>query len=592
MDFAAIYHKIGDNFCYPLDGNRLVINLRTGKDVDRVVLYYGDPFTSGIMGGNFVWKGNSLEMPEKLELEHNFIWSATVVPEFKRCRYYFEIFSGTESVFYIEEGFKTLEEMNSYSGNRHDFFFPWMNPSDIIAPPSWVEDTVWYQIFPERFCNGNPQISPKNAKPWKESHESVGYMDFYGGDIQGIIDKLDYLKDLGITGLYLTPLNQSPSNHKYDTSDYYKIDSSFGDEETVKRFVAEAHTRGIRVMFDGVFNHCGILFDKWLEVTEKGPQSPYYDWFMINRWPFITDRKSFHSNSKEGRYYSFGFFDQMPKLNTNHPDVIRYFLDVCTYWVETFDIDAIRLDVANEISHTFCKALRRKMDSLKSDFFILGEIWHDSMPWLRGDEFDSVMNYPFAESFDSFWLNENTSKQVFEHALNNCFSMYPKQINRVLFNLLDSHDTIRLVTKLKSIDRFYQQMTVLFTMPGTVCIYYGTEVALEGEHDPDCRRCMPWKEMERGDFDDRIQKMKSLITLRKSTEAFRSDRYAFTDFSENPRVISYTKTGGGETVEIVLNCSDSDLTLSVPESDILFSHLYETENRRLKSDGSVIIRRH
>lgn len=586
MNLSAIFHKSCDNFCYALDDSHIVINLRTGKDIDKVILHYGDPFVSGIMG-NSSFTGKSLNITEKFLLRDNYIWSATVSPEFKRCRYFFEIFSGDESIFYIECGFKTKSEMEGYTGHRQDFFFPWINPSDVYTPPAWVNETVWYQIFPERFCNGNPSISPKNVKKkWGTSSTRMGYRDFYGGDIEGITSRLDYIKDLGITGLYLTPINFAGSNHKYDTYDYYEIDPHFGDIDSVKTFVKEAHNRGIRVMFDGVFNHCGSNWSKWIDVKENGPDSPYYDWFMINKWPF-SKTPGFSNNAKNGNYYTFAFFDGMPKINTNNPEVINYFLDVCTYWVETFDIDAIRLDVANELSHTFCTALKERMLSIKKDFYILGEIWHDSTQWLRGNEFDSVMNYPLQSSIDEFWQNTSLTKEDFEYSINRCMTMYPKQVTDVLFNMLDSHDTIRLITKLGSIDKFYQQMVVLFTMPGTVCIYYGTEIGLEGAHDPDCRRCMPWMEIENGDFDDRLNNFKALIHYRKSNLIFRTNNYTFNHLFDDSRIISYIKSDGNKQLQIILNCSETDINIkNINNSEILFSHLYD--NNILRSNGSMI----
>ena len=148
--------------------------------------------------------------------------------------------------------------MNIKGRSRQCFTMPWMNPIDINRVPSWVNETVWYQIFPDRFCNGDPSINPENVKPWK--CEKVASRDLYGGDLQGIINKLDYLQDLGITGIYTTPLNESPSNHKYDTTDYEKIDPHFGGDDVMARFVEEAHKRGIRVMLDAVFNHSGYFF--------------------------------------------------------------------------------------------------------------------------------------------------------------------------------------------------------------------------------------------------------------------------------------------------------------------------------------------
>ncbi len=588
MNLSAIYHKSCDNMCYAFDEDNVVITIRTGKDIDKIIIHSGDPYTSGTMGGCNTWFGDPTDITDKKELQDCILWSVTIRPPFKRLKYYFEIFSGSESIYYIESGFKTKDEMFNCTGEREDFQFPWLNSSDVYKAPVWVNDTIWYQIFPERFCNGDDSISPEGTKPWPKKSKPVTFWDKFGGDIKGITSKLDYIKDLGISGIYLTPINTAPSTHKYDTSDYYEIDPHFGDVKTVQNFVKEAHSRGIRIMFDGVFNHCGYYFDKWQDVLEKGPESPYFNWFMINKWPLMKKKGYKPVNSLNGVYYTFGFFDNMPKLNTNNQEVIDFFLDVCTYWVKTFDIDAIRLDVANEVSHTFCKALRQRMLSLKPDFYILGEIWHDATQWLRGDEFDSVMNYPLSESANEFWLNPSSSKKTLQYSINRCYSLYPKQVNDILFNLLDSHDTARLIRRLDgNINKLYQLLVLLFTMPGTVCIYYGTEIALDGGHDPDCRRPMPWAAIESGIYDERIDIMKTLISLRKDNKVFRSNMYEFTNISENDRIVSYTKTYEDITIEVILNCSDENFNYSANSEDVLFSNLHE--NGVLMPNATLVV---
>ena len=199
--------------------------------------------------------------------------------------------------------------------------------------------------------------------PWRNKG-SVTNQEFFGGDLPGIISKLDYLKELGVSGLYLTPINEAPSSHKYDTTDYQKIDPHFGTEETMKVLVQEAHNRGMRIMLDGVFNHTGKGFEPWQDVLKKGPESEYFDWFMINEWPF----REGVNRAREKQYYTFAFFDSMPKLNTNNPKVREYLLSVCENWVKAYDVDGIRLDVANEISHVFCKELRIRLKAIKPDF--------------------------------------------------------------------------------------------------------------------------------------------------------------------------------------------------------------------------------
>lgn len=569
MDFNAVYHRANDNYCYPLDEEQLVINIKTGYDVRYVNLIQGDPFKSGILGGGESWSGDWVNIPFKKRLKNQLWWTTTVKPEFKRLKYYFELQTEDEKWFYFEDGFVSEAQMQLEGRSRQCFVFPWMNPADIPVTPDWVNETIWYQIFPERFCNGDPSNDPEGTLPWR-SRGSVTNAEFFGGDLQGIIDKLDYIKDLGVSGLYLTPINEAPSSHKYDTTDYTKIDPHFGSEETMKTLVSEAHNRGIRIMLDGVFNHSGQYFAPWLDVKEKGPQSEYWNWFMVNEWPFKQDGGC----ARAKQYYTFAFFDRMPKLNTNNPKVREYLINVCENWVKNYGVDGIRLDVANEISHTLCKELRTHLKAIKPDIYILGEIWHDAMPWLRGDEFDAVMNYPLGESIKDFWIDKSLTNEDFEFTINRCYTGYMQQTNDVLFNLLDSHDTKRLRSDVKNLDEYFQQLAVLFTMPGSPCIYYGTEIAMEGGHDPDCRRCMPWDDIDKGVYDERIQIIRSLLHLRREEPLLRSRNFHFPNKINKPRVIEFNKIGWLDNyVEVIINCEEEDIEIP-REGEILFARHY------------------
>lgn len=582
MKFASVYHKTSEQMSYPLNENELIINIKTGYDVKKVYLCHGDPFEVGILGGSEKWVGKRKEICYKKRLKHQIWWTTTLKPEFKRCRYYFELHTDTEVWYYFEDGFVTKEQMEMEGKTQQCFIVPWMNPADINRTPDWVNETVWYQIFPDRFANGNQEKKPTGMKPWRDG--AVTNEECFGGDLEGIRQKLPYLKDLGVSGIYLNPIFEAQSNHKYDTTDYYKIDPAFGDEATFGKLVDEAHTQGIRIMLDGVFNHCGYYFAKWQDVLEKGPESEYFDWFMINQWPFDqTDRQT-----RDGKFYSFAFAANMPKLNTNNTEVIRYISDVCAYWVEKYQIDGIRFDVGNEVSHRLLKELRSRLKAIRPDIYLLGEIWHDASQWLAGDEYDSVMNYPLTGSIQDFFMDKSSDNVGFEHMINRCYTMYMQQNNNVLFNLLDSHDTERLIHKVKDIDVFFQQLAVLFTMPGSPCIYYGTEIALDGAHDPDCRRCMPWKDIGKSVYQERIKDVRELIHLRKTEATFRSLHFHFPGETEDPRFVRYIKIDQyGRRTEVLLNCSEKAWKLGIEEG-LLYHRKYE--DGILEPNG-VLIRR-
>lgn len=572
MNLSAVYHRSNDNYCYELDEDTLIINIQTGYDVERVELLYSDPFAGGILGGNWQIEPEKQEFKQLKYLENHKFWSIEIKPPYKRLKYFFRLSNGGEEYYYFEDGFFKAEQLQDK--DLQCFIKPWMNPADINVVPSWVEDTIWYQIFPDRFCDGDESNNPWWVKKWGE--QPIKNENSYGGDLQGIIDKLDYLADLGINGIYLTPIFSAKSIHKYDTLDYYTIDPMFGDDEKFKELVQKAHAKGIRIMLDGVFNHCSDEHPFWLDVLKNGKESKYFNWFMINEWPIKPCK-----NTRDKQYYSFAFEKNMPKLNTNNPDVIDYICDVCCYWVDKYDIDGWRLDVANEISHKLCKELRIKLKSIKPDIFILGEIWHDAMEWLRGDEYDSVMSYPLKAAIDDFYFLNGKNSLDFEHRINACYTRYMQQTNQIIFNLLDSHDTQRLINHLNfDYDKFIQQFTILMSMPGSPCMFYGSEIALAGEHDPDCRQCMDFEAVENSEIYPIIKK---LIHLRKSEKALRSGDLRFIHDSEL-QIINYERN---DEIGVLINTSDKEININGYKT--IFK--YKCKNNILNSQGLVIYKK-
>ena len=559
MNKAAIFHRAKTNLAYTYDEKTLHIRLRCAKDdLESVSLYCADPYEwecADEATNKWEWKRVVLPMTKKETTSIHDYWYAEIKPEYNRFKYAFIVNDGVEELLYLERGFFKLDdEAIKQDGNSY-FAFPYLNKEDIFKAPSWVRDVCWYQIFPERFANGDTSNDPENVLPWGSCDPTA--TTFFGGDIQGIIDHLDHLVNLGVNGLYLTPVFTSPSTHKYDTIDYFDIDPAFGDKETFKKLVQEAHNRGMKVMLDAVFNHFGDKSPQWQDVMEKGEQSRYKDWFFINSFPVADETGA----PILGSFETFGFTPEMPKVNTNNPETKQYLIDIATYWISEFDIDAWRLDVANEIGHSFWRDFKKAVRAVKDDIYIVGETWHDSAPWLLGEQFDAVMNYPMTKGIIEFAATDSLNSDRFVDTIVEALLRYPRQVNEVMFNLLDSHDTIRLLSLANGHkEKVKMCYTMLYSLPGSPCLYYGSEVGIDGEYDPLCRKCMVWDDTQDLDYFNHIQK---LISLRKSYKAISNDGDMSIVMSED-NVLGYKKYTADEEIYYFLNNNESPKTIVLP----------------------------
>ncbi|MGE7764078.1 glycoside hydrolase family 13 protein [Peribacillus sp. NPDC096540] len=547
MERSSIHHRANDNYAYTTNAETLHIRLRTKKqDISYAGLIFGDPYISD----KGQWQHEEKPMSLSGSDSHYDYWHIYVKPPYRRIRYGFKVLSGDEEVVYTEKGF--FNEPPNDPGSY--FAIPYLHQNEVFGAPEWVKDTVWYQIFPERFANGNPNNDPEGAKPWGSEDPTVD--NFFGGDFEGIIEHLDYLEELGINGIYFTPIFLAYSNHKYDTIDYREIDPQFGTKETLKTLVEECHKRNIRVMLDAVFNHSGYYFPPFQDLLEKGENSEYKDWFHPHSFPL--------KGGERPNYETFGFFESMPKLNTANPDVKKYLLEVSTYWIEEFDIDGWRLDVANEVDQPFWREFRRTVKDIKPDLYILGEIWHDSMPWLRGDQFDAVMNYPFTNHVFRLVASQTIHARQFIEEMTTVYQSYPTNVFDVMFNLLGSHDTPRIFTDCgEDVARAKLIHTILLTFNGSPCIYYGDEIGLTGGQDPGCRKCMVWEEEKQNR--ELFNEIKALILLRKEERLLANDgKFKFLDTTRNENIVAYQKYNDARSVVILINPTDVQQTFTLP----------------------------
>jgi alpha-glucosidase len=417
--------------------------------------------------------------------------------------------------------------------------------------PDWVPNSIIYQIFPDRFANGDPsrdyqsgeyQYNGWSVTPaeWGEPprpYQEAGNLDFYSGDLAGILQRLDYLQDLGVDAVYCTPIFTAPSNHRYDVQDFYEIDPHLGDESVLVQLTQALHGRGMRMIIDGVFNHTGMT-SRWFNRGRVYPEpgayqaepSPYDDFYMFHN----------HPNS----YESWWGIATLPKLDFRSQklrDTIYGDRDsVVQYWLQPpRSVDGWRFDVANMTArHRAYQGYREVWSELRTavkarfpDAYLLGEHSQDGTELLQGDCFDGLMNYQGFLVPLFYWLigaygpvesqhraYANFTHMEFQEQISTFLYAVPWQIALMMYNAIDTHDRPRFLTA-SGDDRFAYRSAIvlLFSFVGVPAVYYGDEVGLPGSYDPDNRRCMPWNPAE---WDTGLQDLyRTFIGIRKNSSA-------------------------------------------------------------------------
>lgn len=544
--FAAIEVKRGDGKVFP-DGvehtqGAQELNALGGGLVELTTRAHLDDVT----GVDLIWwapGGTETRVamtPVERDRVYDYFRTEVKLPE--GAQYVFQYQDGTPGPWLGPKGLSTTRakgEAFTYDSSRFPAF----------VTPDWVKNGIIYQIFPDRFRNGNPANDPdfkewyyegKRTLPasgrintdfqeyyhlvkWDDvaaltqaphTNDRRDWMAFYGGDLEGVRQKLDYLKSLGVTIIYFNPLFEAKSTHKYDAADYRKIDPHFGTNEEFKTFAKEAKARGIRIILDIVFNHSGNAHWAFKDAVEKGPASPYYSWFTFKQYPLPQGWPNVGYAWKPGDYYNcwWGFGD-LPDLNFDlsrddkaeipvrdvkdaQPNValVNYLLDATEYWLKEADADGVRLDVPNEVPFWFWKLFNKRVKKVKPDAYIVGELWGNASDYVKPGMYDAVMNYAFfRDPVLKFLCNGQGTAAEFDAALATGRLTYPRQSVAVQMNLIDSHDTVRYLTQANGdVSRLLLAALFQMTYVGAPAIYYGDEVALEGQRDPDCRRPFPW----------------------------------------------------------------------------------------------------
>ena len=544
MNYAAIWHEATQRFCFCIEPGKFLFRLQTGKDdLKQVTLHSRDKY-----------------LPLKIKDTRHATPMVKVACDGLRDYYEAELEFQVVCLRYCFE-------LEDFSGNRAFFSnsgFTAQIPEDIerlfdcpqtlreearFQVPGWARNKVVYQIFPSRFATSK-QVPDK---VWYQT--PIGPKTDLKGDLRGIIQRLPYIRDLGVDVIYMTPIFRSNSSHKYDTIDYYTIDPSFGTEADLIELVEKAHAMGLRVVLDGVFNHTSPDFFAFADLVKNQENSPYRNWYYVDNFP-LRRLPDLHN------YKCFGYFWGMPKVNLQCPEAAQYFTDVALYWLRKAGIDGWRLDVADEIAHSFWRGFRRAVKSEFPDALIVGEIWHHAPDFLEGDQWDSVMNYPFYRSVLDFAAEGSLSASRFLGNLgfqrgNTHTTAYP-----LLWNLIGSHDTARIL-HLCGGNKQRQKLAAALQLllPGMPMIYYGDEVGMTGAKDPDCRRGMLWDEARQDK--DMLCWYRRLLHLRRELPEILAGQIIQEEACDEDGLIRITRRRNGGDITLLFHAKEGNV--HIPE---------------------------
>jgi len=559
ITLSALRHEPREMLYLHAEGQQAVLTLRTRRgDVQRVEVTLTD-------GRRFAKHQMSRVARDTL-----FDYYRLSVPR-RRLQYLFAVQDGTRQAWLSPGGASDAKPARWFQ----------LQPEQLpeVKVPDWVADAVFYQIMPDRFLNADPTNDPDPNRPLDETGRTD---QFHGGDLWGVVQKVDYLHALGVTTLYLTPIFTSVTHHKYDTDDYTRVDPHFGGDEAFLTLCRELKRRGMRLILDGVFNHVGVYFFAFRDLLQNQEASAYRDWFTVHRFPVRIENPA--------PYSAWWGIPYVPKLNHENPQVRDYLLHrVILPWMRRAPFDGWRLDVANEVPDHFWREFRKQVKRVRPDAVIIGEIWGDATHWLRGDMFDSVMNYPWRGQVLDWVAFRRIPASVLDERLRLLAMTYPRSVTYAMYNMLSSHDTHRLRTLCGGDWRKVRLAFLLqMTLPGAPAIYYGDEVGMEGEHIPDNRRPMDWDPPAEG----RVLReyVRALIRLRREQVALRRGDWVTLLTDDRQNVYAYLRQQGNQQVVIAINNGEQAATvqLRVPGTRRAFQVLLctggQSMSQRLTAD--------
>lgn len=563
IEKSAILHIPLSQYAFAESEYEMVIRLRAKKNnLDECSLLYADR----------VYPKTPIKF-EKIPMEICAIdeefsyYEARIKIPYERICYVFYLRQGQEWTYYYDDRFTKKMADTEINGKIVDgrssyYQYPFILKNEVLHVPDWFKQAVVYNIFPDSFATKKQYIE-NAARELRLENGNISKSRL-GGTINGIRENLEYIHNMGFTCIYLNPIFTAGEYHKYDLLDYYHIDPCFGTDEDFKKLVDEVHELGMKIVIDGVFNHCSWRFFAFEDVCEKGEKSRYLSWFYNVKLPIVRPEQA----GQKLEYTCFAYEPKMPKLNTSNKEVQIYFADVGSYWLKKFNIDGWRLDVANEIDRNFWRTFRNAVKNVNPEAVLIGEVWENADSWLRGDAFDSTMNYEFRRILMDMVAGEKCAEEI-AYEMEKMKLRYPLEIAKGQMNLLDSHDVPRFLSSCNDIRQWRIAVVLLMTMQGVPCLFYGDEQRISGVFENEYRQPMIW------DNEQREQKfIKELVSFRKKYYC-KLTKYQMNWELIKEGLISFYMMTEEEKILIIVNPNNKKHKFDCIISSIVMSNGYE-----------------
>ncbi len=587
MERSAIYHRPASEMAYMADKQNYRLQLKTKhRDITRVQVIFGAPqMLVKDSGQTDAWEYATKEMDKRLQNGIYNVWEVKLpIPATRKLKYAFHLLDREGNELLYDANLmqlytpKAVQEMTG-------FLTPYLVLDETATTPEWTQKMIWYRLMPDRFANGDQKKDLKDILEWGQKADKA---KFFGGDLQGIIDNLDHIQGLGFNGIYLSPVFDAYSNHKFDTIDYYEIDPAFGTKEKFKELIEAIHQRGMKVMLDITCDHLSDFSLQWQDVRKYGTRSSFAKWFLIKEFPVRYVPSELPDYSERLTYEALNNNPHMPKVDLENPEVQAYFGNILTYWTRNFDIDGWSIADSNEIPAAFKRYLLETLRQVKADIYLLGNTIAKKAE--HDDVFAGNNSIDVRELVEGTFITKNIPPTELAYALNeHQLRADPSTLSASLL-AADSPQTQRILAKCEgNVQLLRAVLAFMFMQPESPSILYGTEKGIKAGTEAALQPCMEWKDDQASAEMQRF--LKTLLAMRiRYNNVLCEGSFEWGQCSNQYSYLSFSRRLGDKRLFALFNLGYGSIKIILPQNcKLLLGQNLVEQDKRLGQAGFAIV---